>query len=374
MLSLITGCSKNESSFTQMPGFSEYFAKNKPSQALPTKTDQALLTQFRPRVFLAKGQTPFIDFYKDYIAHGALYIDNKLVSKTVTQDLLNKHKNNLKAEFRYVAHSYKTTPVVYARIHRDKLEHENQTLALTFLSYNIVFANSGMIKGLPAWQRLGVGIVASNTDWHQLDHYVGLTLVLSGDKPIAVMLQQHNYQTTWLMADKNSENTLKLSDDQRVGVDVAMQSNELYLHQAKYTKHPGISWVTEDNIEFLKTRKNKPMMAGWDITHGEIEQDYALKFLPTADAFYTFIGKLGKSRKLPGRDGPPGADYVTWPSLMPLPNRLVSGYRPRNAGIEKQKIRALFNNKEFSVKDEGLSAYKRDFMDDLKALLKLPKK
>ncbi len=365
MILFLSACSKNDSSFTEMPGFKQYFAKNKPSTILPSDTDQALLETFRPRIFLAKGQTSFIDFYADYIANGSLYVNKKLVSKQVNQKILNKYKNNVTAEFRHSPTKKQGTPTVYARIHRDELIHDEQRIPLTFLSYNLVFAHSGLVKGIAGWQRLAMGIVASNTDWHQLDHYVGLTIALSNKKPIAVMLQQHNYQTTYLVSEKTSENTMQLPTDQRISVDVAMQSNELYLHSKQQTRHPGLSWITGDSIEFLKTGKNKPTMAGWDITHGEVEQKYTLKYLPTADAFYTFKGKLGKGRKLPGRDGPPGADYVTWPTLMPLPNRMASGYRPNDLTREKEKIIALFNKSEFSVKDDGLAAYKHDFLRDL---------
>jgi len=106
-------------------------------------------------------------------------------------------------------------------------------------------------------------------------------------------------------------------------------------------------------MEFYKTGKNKPTMAGWDITHGEVEQDYTLKFLPS---------------RLPGRDGPPGADYVTLPALMPLKKRMISSYRPRDFSKEKEKIEALFNKGEFAIKPEGLVAYKRDFLNDFNKL------
>jgi hypothetical protein len=213
-----------------------------------------------------------------------------------------------------------------------------------------------------------MNVVGSTTDWHQLDHYVGLTIALSNDKPVAVMLQQHNYQSTWLLGVKQSDSELVLPEDLRVSVDVAMQSNELYLHSKELKNHPGLSWVNEDSIEFLKTSQNKPMMAGFDVTHGEEEQDYTLAFMPTADAFYTFQGRLGEGRKLPGRDGPPGADYVTLPALMPMANRLVSGYRPRDVATEKDKIKALFGGGSFSVNADGLEAYQRDFVEDLTAL------
>lgn len=380
-----SGCSKHETSFTQMPGFKEHFTNNKPSEALPSKSDQALLSKFRPRVYMAKNQTPMIDFYADYIASGSFYIDGKLISKKVDQALLNKHKDNVQAEFRHSPQKQQGSPTVFARIHQEELIYKDQNFPLTFLSYNLVFANSGLVKGLASWQRLAMGIVGDNNDWHQLDHYVGLTIALSNQRPIAVMLQQHNYQTTWLLTDKNidkstnkstdkstninAENILQMPKDGRIAVDVAMQSNELYLHSSKQKKHPGISFIKADSLEFLITGKNKPIMAGWDITHGEIEQEYTLKFLPPSDAFYTFKGKLGESRKLPGRDGPPGADYATIPGLMPLADRLVSAYRPKDLATETKKLNILFGEK-YSIKSEGLLEYKKDFIGDLKSIKK----
>lgn len=367
-LTLVVGCSQNETNFTQAPGFKQYFTDNKPSTTLPSEKEQTLLERYKPRIFLAKGQTRFINFYEDYIANGSLYVDDELISSKVDQALLNKYKDNIGAEFRYLEANKEVSPTVYGRIHRDTLSYQEQSIPLTFLSYNLVFANSGLLKGLDTWQRLAMNVVGSTTDWHQLDHYVSLTIALSNNKPIAVMLQQHNYQSTWLLGKETEESFLELPDDLRVSVDVAMQSNELYPHSKALKNHPGLSWVSEDSIEFLKTSQNKPMMAGFDITHGEEEQEYKLAFLPTADAFYTFQGRLGEGRKLPGRDGPPGADYVTLPALMPMANRLVSGYRPRDVATEKGKITALFEGGAFSVNAAGLEAYQRDFIEDLQAL------
>ena len=42
---------------------------------------------------------------------------------------------------------------------------------------------------------------------------------------------------------------------------------------------------------------------------------------------YSFQGKLGESRILPGRDGPPGADYNTIPAPKPKATALVTFYR-----------------------------------------------
>ena len=62
------------------------------------------------------------------------------------------------------------------------------------------------------------------------------------------------------------------------------------------------------------------------VTDPQRELDYDLAFLPPSDAFYTFRGFLGERRRLPGRDGPPGALYNTLPAYKPLDRQLVMGY------------------------------------------------
>ncbi|MGB1257817.1 MAG: hypothetical protein ACPG51_18235 [Thiolinea sp.] len=344
-----------------MPGFKQHFNKYKPAEQPATSQEQELLRRYRPRIFMAKGQTPFLDFYADYIAHGELYSSDKLVSNKVDAALLNQYRDDPDAEFRHITSEGKTTPAVYGRVAYDELKHQGETWPLTFLSYNLVFAHSGLLQGLPTWQQWLVESTGFNIDWHQLDHYVGLTIALYQQRPIAVTLQQHNYQTTYIPGYQGLHG-ISWPDDQRIQVDVALQSNELYPHSPQKTEHPGVSFTSADNIEFLKTGENKPLMAGFDITHGEQEQEYALKFLPSTDAFYQFKGRLGENRSLPGRDGPPGADYVTLPGLMPWANRLVSGFRPGSVTQEKAKITALFDEENFTIRPEGLDAYRQDFI------------
>ena len=151
-----SGCSKHETSFTEIPAFKEHFANNKPSETLPSNIEQTLLSKYRPRIFMAKGQTSMIDFYADYVDNGSLYLDGKFISDKVTQSLLNEHKDNVQAEFRYKPRhksiQQQGVPAVYARIHKDDLTYKDQRLPLTFLSYNLVFANSGLLKGIAGWQ------------------------------------------------------------------------------------------------------------------------------------------------------------------------------------------------------------------------------
>ena len=359
---LLTACSSNEPTFSSMPGFTQHFSAYPPATQPASKQEQQLLQRYRPRIYLAKGQTRFLDFYADYISSGELYSAGKLVSDQVDAALLNKYRDDPSAEFRHIPNDQPTTPVVYAKVSYDELKYQGRSWPLTLLSYNLAFAHSGLLQGLPNWQKWLVESTGMHTDWHQLDHYVGLTVALHQNKPIAVMLQQHNYQTTYLPGHKSGHG-LNWPEDQRIQVDVAKQSNELYPHSAQLTEHPGVSFAGAENIEFLKTGKNKPMMAGFDITHGEQEQEYALKFLPSTDAFYQFKGRLGVGRSLPGRDGPPGADYVTLPGLMPLANRLVTGFRVGSVSEEQAKISALLDAENFVIRTEGLDAYRKDFVE-----------
>ena len=77
--------------FSQYPGFAEWYAKNPPSNELPSEADQALLRRHRPRFFFGKEQTRFIDFYRDYIANGTLRDGaGKVLSEAVTPEVLNR--------------------------------------------------------------------------------------------------------------------------------------------------------------------------------------------------------------------------------------------------------------------------------------------
>jgi len=92
-------------------------------------------------------------------------------------------------------------------------------------------------------------------------------------------LQQHNYQTTYLLNPESPD----------LAVDIAMRSNELYPHNSSLHKHPAVSFLAPDNIEFLLTDKNKPTMAGYDITSGEKELNYKLVYLPHTSCSTHFL-------------------------------------------------------------------------------------
>ncbi len=353
----IAGCAGSES-FTTWPGFTQYFERYPPNTELPDSEQFALLEKYKPRVFVGDQQQGPVDFYQQYIANGSLRVNGKKIDGPITQKVLNSVIDNADAMFKYHGSANPGgSAVIYARYDQDTLSFKGTNYPLTFLTYNMVFPTSGMLQGLGAINSAALAIAGNLTDWHQLDHYVGLSIALYRDRAVAVMLQQHNYQTTYIFG-----HNIKLPEDHRIAVDIAMRSNELYLHNPDRVEHPALSFTTADNIEFLLTGNNKPFMAGFDITHGQRELNYRLTALPQTDAFYQFKGHLGKSRLLPGRDGPPGADYVTLPGLMPRAARMVAGFRTSSHEKESAKIAALIDMESFSVNTQALDAYSEDFL------------
>ena len=138
-------------------------------------------------------------------------------------------------------------------------------------------------------------------------------------KPVAVMYQQHNYRQTQIFGID-----LPWPADGRIGVDVAMRANEFYLHKAGRTHRRAASFLSPDTVADLVTDQDRPFRVADDITDPAVDVDYELRFPPPADAFYTFKGFLGEKRLLPGRSGPPGADYNTLPAYKPLHRQMIA--------------------------------------------------
>ena len=112
--------------------------------------------------------------------------------------------------------------------------------------------------------------------------------------------------------------------DGRIGVDTAIRSNELDPHMPERSIRRAASFLFAGTVDYLVTGRNAPFRIADDITDPAVEVDYTLKFLPPADAFYTFKGFLGEKRMLPGRSGPPGAEYNTLPANKPLHRQMIA--------------------------------------------------
>ena len=254
-----------------------------------------------------------------------------MVSSAVTREILNRHRHDPDVVFQHIpSPAASRGPVVFGRIDRAPVAlGDGRSETMTFLTYHAVFRSSGLIAGISWWQSAAVRLIADPADWHQLDHYTAATVVLdAGGRPVALMLQQHNYNRTYLFGE-----AVDLPKDGRPLVDVAIRSNELYPHAKGRREHRAVRFLEVASLRFMLGAAAAPSFAGSDITDPERETEYTLEFLPQTDAFYSFQGFLGERRMLPGRDGPPGADYNTLPSLKPLGRQLAVGYwREGNAG------------------------------------------
>lgn len=317
--------------FSQYTGFDGYFTANPPSGRLPSPEEQALLRRFQPRLFKGKGSEEPIDFYADYIAQGTLRdAQGRLIADAVTPEILNAHKGEPLTVFTHQpVQGRAVAPAILGRIDRINAQDAPLNLDLTVLTYHAVFRTSGLPAGLSWWQEWGARIVGDVNDWHQLDHYTAASVVLDPEmRPVALMLQQHNYQRSYVVGEG-----VALPADGRFGVDIALRSNELYPHLEGRQMRRAVSFLSPANFAYMIGSGPKPMMAANDVTDSGEEVEAALAFLPPSDAFYTFKGYLGARRALPGRDGPPGAQYNTLPPFKPLGMQIALAYwREGNAG------------------------------------------
>lgn len=308
VLALNTGPAAAET-FAQHPGFAEWFRRHPPEPAIPDPADRAVLQRHRPVLFVPPDAPGPIDFYRDYIASGTMSVGGQRLHDISREDLAH-HADDPTAIFRHIPPEHEPRPVAYGRVDRAALPPFGE---LTFLTWHFVFRHSGLPAELPVWQGWLAAAFGDREDWHQLDHYTAATLALAPDgQPLALILQHHNHlRSYWLGRD------ITLPADGRPRLAAAVRSNELYPRSATTRHERVVRFLDADNLAWLATGEgNKP----WTGSHDRIEAgrkvDYTLEFLPQTDPFYRFHGRLGENRLLPGRDGPPGADYKTLPAFM----------------------------------------------------------
>jgi hypothetical protein len=313
--------------FSQSPGFGEYFAAHPRVADPPAPEEQALIGRYHPRYFLASGQPAPVDFYADYVAHGDLRDETgRVVSRQVTREILNAFKTNPGAAFAYRPHRGPTQPTAYGRIDKETVTVPTEAgpapETFTFLTYNLVFAVSGLPAGLAAWKDALVHVFASPADWHQLDHYISATIALDARlSPVAVTLQQHNHMHTYLLGAD-----IPLPPDCRIHLDAAIRSNELYPHVDGPAKYRAVPMPDPAAMRYLISGEGRPLLAADDLTDNTAEVAPVLAFLPPEDAFYSFQGFLGERRWPRQRDGPPGAEYNTLPALKPKAVQMLAHY------------------------------------------------
>lgn len=315
-------CTPRETNFSQVAGFAAYFAQNPPAQTAASPTDQALLARFAPRFMVPPGHAGLIGFYEDYVSSGRLVDgDGRIIARDPTRAELNAVRDDPRVTFIHEPRDAAPSPVVLARIEHVPGPAANAS-GWTFMTYSAVFRVSGLPAAMPWFEESALGAIADLEDWHQLDHYTATTIILDETRrPVAVSMQQHNGRRTYLAG-----RDIPLPPDDRFVVDVAIRSNELYAHQAGRVVRRAVPMQTPDAMRYLVTGKSPPLLSANDITQPEREATYRLDFLPPNDAFYGFKGFLGERRRLPGRSGPPGADYNIWPAAKGPVTEMLAGY------------------------------------------------
>ena len=353
-LALLAGCGRGDVNFSQEGGFAEYFTAHPPETTPASPADQELLRHYRPRFMLPPGHPGPIDFYADYVPEGRLRDgEGHRVPGPLNRAALNAYKRDPRAE---LVHEWSGRPgsaTVYARVDREPVTFETGaapvTIPFTFLTYHVVFRTSGLPAGLLPWQERLVSMVAKPADWHQLDHFTSATLALDGEhRPAALILQQHNHLHTYLLG-----RDVPLPTDERVVLDVAIRSNELYPHAPGRVRRRTITTPGAVSLRYLISGEQRPLISADDLTEGIAPLEYRLQFLPPDDAFYTFQGFLGAKRAFPGRSGPPGADYNVDPALKPRGRQMLAFYwREGNAG-DLERLNAVM------AQDRGLVEFAR---------------
>ncbi len=332
----LVGCAgPPEPNFSQRPGFAAHYAAHPRSAEPATARERDLLRAHRPRLFVAAGADGPIGFYRDYIAQGRLRApDGRTVSTAVTRAMLNRWRERPAAVFEHVPADAPTHPTAFGRVDRGHLPGMGR---VTFLTWHFVFRESGLPADV-AWPlEAGAALIGARADWHQLDHYTAATLALDPQgRPFALMLMQHNYKRTYVLG-----RDLKLPPDGRPRIAAAVRSNELYpAGDGTERRERGVRFIdAEGAVEWLTQGQGGGLTAFHDVVRPERAVDYGLRFLPHSDAFYSFQGYLGERRLLPGRDGPPGADFDTLPPLKPLPRQLVAfAWRPGHPGDLRRRL------------------------------------
>ncbi len=345
----LPGCqteSKGYRTFADYPGFKEYYADHcRDGEPIPLTGDlgKELLDKYRPRLILPPGGQYPIDFYRDYLPYTVLrrYPEGMTVADRVTPEVLKKNQHNTSVYLdlqldRFRAAGPQRKPSVYGRVYREAVTFPDGsgrqvTRNFTFLKYNVVFAISGLPARLPTGVETLLKLAGFDlNDWHQLDNFVAIHLVLDErERPVAVILAQHNDHRTYLVGKD-----VLLPSDGRLIFDIALRSNEVYLdsQDASPVKHRVVRWTL--HMKYLLSGEDAPFLHGYDLTYGVNaggkEISYNLAFLSPCDPFYTATIMLGQPQPFLwwsiGRDGPPGADYYEIPRLLPLGNLLKFSY------------------------------------------------
>jgi hypothetical protein len=297
--------------------------------------ERAILSRFRPRIYITPDSYYPIDFYRDYVAYAQLKDDqgNVLVEGPSPQQLKNVERHHgvyldFKGDFlkRRLRPNSTPNPVIYGRIIPEVLHIERGAKTVSkpvlVLKYNSVFAASGLPSKMSLLKQLLSHMAGDPEIWHELDIHGAVQVIVDKEtlKPYLVLLAQHNHFRTYIVGED-----LEWPSDNRIKIAFSNRSNEPYLSTASTKSVAHYATGDPKNIRFVFTGKKRDISCAEDIVFGHkaggLEVDAKLAYLRTKDPLYTAWINLGDRKKILGifptfyRDGPPGINMNRWPQL-----------------------------------------------------------
>lgn len=295
------------------------------------REEMALLKRYKPKIYLAPGAAPPLDFYREYLPQCELKDSEtgKVVIESPTRADLKKYERTHGYYLDYIGpRDYRGSPVAYGRVYRENIQlylfGRSHNLPVIFIKYNFVFLASGLTAELPWYKRILVDLIGDPDWWHELDiHGAIIVAVIQKGKtyqPLGITLGQHNHFRTYLYG-----RDLPAPADGRPRIGFADRSNEPYPAPVGLESQKYAAVGNPTQFAFVLLGKGFHLTAGWDRVYGEKSGAnplaYTIQQLPDKDPLYVSWIPLGEKKGIIGnlgsfyRTGPPGIDLMTWPAI-----------------------------------------------------------
>ncbi len=370
---LLTACSTMDMSEQERPSRMVTLDQNSPQTT-------ALLKRYMPRVFVDPASYHPLDFYKDYLPYTTAHLKDRKIKQLDAASLATYAKEgesylDFQMSYKdYLGKEVSAEPVpIYGRIYEDELEVDGTSKRLLFLKYNLVFPYSGLPAGLSGSKEFFSAVIGPSNAWHELDIHGAVQIVLDAERlePVGVLLAQHNYQRSYILAE------LEWPADDHLSITYATRSNEPYLSLGE-TRYERTVGNPLDLPYLLGLTDKQPLSAGMDkiIGLGEsVEIPVTLTQLSLTDPLYTSELLLGNKDRIWGifttwyRMGPPGMDFYAPPSLENLADLFAFFYKNSTSPTIKKFYAEAKNWKSFSFEnmDPVILAQKKLLLKDLQA-------
>ena len=271
VLSLVA-CSGSEGVSRFRLQYEDWYRTHPPATTPPSGSDLALLERHRPIYWLGEESDLPIRFYEDYIAHGTFFDGDGKSSLKILR--LNCSIFTL-ATRRFCFCIVLKEALLQVRLRSmvvfaaTQESYSAPSGGLCFLPILWSLPRSGLLAGLSWWQEWSARTFADANDWHQLDHYINVTLALDEEAlergetiPLAVEFQHHNYTRTWRLGGAKGtadDGYLAWPASGRLEVDIALRSNEAYPHIGNEPqRHPAASFLSEKVGGVVHRRRRPP--------------------------------------------------------------------------------------------------------------------